>query len=229
MDKNNDIGVKRLLVEHLSGFITDERLKLFEEVVRNRTRYLTVVLEDLYQPHNASAVVRTCDCFGIQDIHIIENRNIYEVNPDVALGSSKWINLIRHNTLKNNTLETYTLLREQGYKIVATTPHTNDCLLDNLPINNKTALVFGTELNGLSEVALEHADAYVKIPIYGFTESFNVSVSASIILFHLTEKLKKSNIRWRLTHAEKIEIKLDWLRKSIKRSDLIEKEFLKFL
>lgn len=227
MESKHNSSINRKLVDHLSGFITSERLSLFDRVIQNRTRYLTVVLEDIFQPHNASAVLRTCDCFGIQDVHIIENRNVYEINPDVALGASKWINLIRHNELENNTLGTIEQLRRQGYRIVATTPHKNDCLLDDLPLDKKTALVFGTELNGLSDIALADADAFVKIPMYGFTESFNISVSASIILFHLTEKLKKSDISWSLTQDEKTSIKLEWLRTSIKRSELIEQEFLK--
>lgn len=219
--------VKKALLAHLSQFLTERRKALFTQVLSYRTKHITVVLEDIYQSQNASAILRTCDLTGIQDVHIIENKNPYDINPDVALGSSKWLNLIKHNKLKNNTLETYRVLREYGYKIVATTPHEKDYSLNNLPINQKTALVFGTELTGLSKIAIENADAFMRIPMYGFTESYNISVSGALCLFTLTEKLRNSKINWRLTNDEKLDIELDWSRKSIGRSEIIENEFLK--
>lgn len=215
------------LMEYLSGFMTENRLAKFNEILENRTRYLTVVLEDIYQPHNASAVLRSCDCFGVQDVHIIENRNEYEVNPEVALGSSKWLDLIKYNGKANNTPEAIKALKEKGYRIVATTPHKDDVNLEELDLEKgPIALMFGTELHGLTESALDLADEYMKIPMYGFTESFNISVSAALCLFHLSEKLRKSNIEWPLTPKEKTEIKLNWIRQTIKKSDLIEKDFL---
>ena len=159
------VEVKKKLLDHFLGFISESRQKRFDELIKFRTKYITVVLEDIYQPQNASAVLRTCDCFGIQDIHAIENRNEYEVNPEVALGSSQWVNIIKYNQEKQNTLAAFKALKEQGYKIVATTPHKNDQLLNELSLNSKVALVFGTELNGLSQIAMENADAFVKIPI----------------------------------------------------------------
>lgn len=224
----NDKLIKAALVNHMSGFITEQRKDLFEEIILQRTRYITVVLEDIFQPHNASAVLRTCDCFGIQDVHIIENKNIYDVNPDVALGASKWLSLFKYNEKENNTVSTLKGLKKRGYKILATTPHQNDVMLEEVCLDDKIALVFGTELNGLSKEAINHADGYVKIPMVGFTESFNISVSAAIILHQLTEKIKKSNLNWKLNEDEKVDIKLGWMRNSIKRSELIEEEFLKF-
>ena len=214
------------LLNFLESFISENKKDLFRRIVEYRTRYITVVLEDIYQPHNASAVLRTCDCFGVQDVHIIENRNLYEVNPDVALGSSKWLTLTKYNTSKNNSLDTINRLKSKGYTIVATTPHKNDTPLNTLDLSKKTALLFGTELNGLSDVALENADAFVKIPMVGFTESFNISVSAAIILHQLTEKLRESHFNWQLTHEEKTDIQLDWVRNVVKKSDLLEAEFL---
>jgi tRNA (guanosine-2'-O-)-methyltransferase len=220
---NND--TKKKLLEFLSTYISENKKQLFDKIIEYRTRHITVVLEDIYQPHNASAVLRSSDCFGIQDVHIIENRNTYEVNPDVALGSSKWLTLIKHNRLNNNTLDAFETLRKQGYRIVATTPHNNNHSLDDLEINSKTALVFGNELEGLSDIALKNADDFVKIPMYGFTESFNISVSAAIIFHHLTEKLRKSGINWKLSDDEILDIKLNWVRSVIKRNEIFEKEF----
>ncbi len=224
-DFNLNYDTKKKLLEFLSTYISENKKQLFDKIIEYRTRHITVVLEDIYQPHNASAVLRSSDCFGIQDVHIIENRNTYEVNPDVALGSSKWLTLIKYNRSTNNTLEAFETLKKQGYRIVATTPHKNDHSLDDFEINSKTALVFGNELEGLSDIALENADDYVKIPMYGFTESFNISVSAAIIFHHLTEKLRKSSINWKLSDDEILDIKLNWVRSVIKRNEIFEKEF----
>jgi tRNA (guanosine-2'-O-)-methyltransferase len=197
-------------------------------IIANRTKYITVVLEDIYQPHNASAVLRTCDCFGIQDVHIIENRNKYTVNPDVALGASKWLNLKKYNQDEENTIACIHDLKKQGYRIVATTPHTNDVHLEEFDLSKgKIALMLGSEQPGLTKTALNHADEFLKIPMFGFTESFNISVSASIILHHLRWKLNQSDINWQLNKEETEDILLNWLRQSIKRSDVVEKDFLK--
>lgn len=213
------------LIDYLSSFISENRKKKFEEVIQWRTRHITVVLEDIYQPHNASAVLRSCDCFGIQDIHVVENKNKYTVNPDVALGSPKWLKLIKYNKAENNTLECISTLKSKGYRIVATTPHKDDYNIEDLPVDGKLALVFGTELEGISDTVREHADEYVKIPMFGFTESFNISVSAAICLHTLTMKLHTSDIDWRLSEEERYEVLLNWLRNSIHRSSLLEKEF----
>ncbi len=221
---------QKKLIEYLSKFTTEHRIELFRDIVAKRSRYLTVVLEDIFQPHNASAVLRTCDCFGIQDVHIIENSNEYNVNPDVALGSDKWLSLQKYNHEDYNTLAAYEKLRKDGYRIIATSPHKNDVSLNDFDLEKgKAAFVFGTELKGLSETAIYNADEYVRIPMYGFTESFNISVSAAIILHHLSSKLYNSSINWQLKDSEKDELLLDWLRKTIKSSALLEKKFKKGL
>jgi len=218
------------LIKYLEGFLLSKRVELFDKVILNRTRYITLVLEDIYQPHNASAVLRSCDCFGVQDIHIIENRNEYELNSQVTMGSDKWLNLVKYNQEENNTIKALQSLKKSGYRIVATTPHKNDSSLHDFDLSKgKVALLFGTELNGLSEMAMEQADEFLRIPMYGFTESFNISVSAAIILQSLVESLRSSDINWTLNEAEKEEIKLDWLRKSIKSIDLIEAEYFRKL
>jgi tRNA (guanosine-2'-O-)-methyltransferase len=219
--------VNNRLIKYLEQFITTERLELFHKLLNQRTRYITVVLEDIYQSQNASAVLRTADCFGIQDVHIIENKNKYQINPDVALGASKWLNLVKYNQQKNNTLEAISHLRQKGYRIVATTPHTQDVSLEDFDLTQgKTALFFGTELKGLSNEMIDHADEFLKIPMFGFTESFNISVSAAIILHHLTTSLRKSEINWQLSDHEKEEILLTWLKKTIKKSSLLIDDFL---
>lgn len=215
------------LYSHLSSAVTDERLALFNKIIENRTNYITVVLEDIFQAQNASAVLRSCDCTGIQNIHVIENRNKFQVDTEVAMGSSKWLSLHTYNKSENKSLQALKTLKDQGYRIVATTPHNNDVELPDFNLEKgKFALVFGTELQGITDSVLQNADEFLKIPMFGFTESYNISVSAAIILYQLTEKLRLSeNINWKLTDDEKTEIKIQWLRNSIKSSASIEKRF----
>jgi tRNA (guanosine-2'-O-)-methyltransferase len=229
MDLNtgSDLQTKRNLLEFLLAFISENKIKKFKENIQYRSRHLTIVLEDIYQPHNASAVLRSCDCFGIQDVHIIENMNKYEVNPDVALGSSKWLSLIKYDKETNNTATCLGSLKEKGYKIVAASPHKDDFTPESLPLEQKTALVFGTEMAGLTGKAAEMADAFVRIPMYGFTESLNISVSAALLLFTLTERLRKSAIEWHLSEEEKTDVMLMWARSVVKRSDVLEREFFR--
>lgn len=218
---------KQNLLKYFAQFITPERMNRLNEVVANRTRHITVALEDIYQSQNASAVLRTCDCFGVQDVHIIENKNKYTINPDVELGAAKWLNLQKYNWNEHNTLECIDTLRKNGYRIVATTPHYESVSLENFDIDEKFALFFGTEIDGLTDIALQNADVFVKIPLAGFTESLNISVSAAICMHHLTWKLKNSEINWRLSDKEILEIKLNWMRAILNRSEVIEREFLK--
>ncbi len=212
-------------IEILRQYVTPRRWQLFLDVLRYRTRYITVVLEDIFQPHNASAVLRTSDIFGVQDIHVIENRNKYTVNPEVALGASKWLNLIRYNEQENNTLEAIKALKSCGYRIVATTPHRNDVELKQFDLApGKVALFFGSEKPGLSDIVFENADEFLKIDMYGFTESFNISVSAAIVLHHLINKLHASDIDWQLTPEEREEVLLKWLMNTVKSSVQILKQ-----
>lgn len=211
------------LLDQFYKHLTDRKKERFSELIENRTRHVTVVLENLFQPHNASAVLRSCDCFGIQDTHIIENYNKYEVNREIDMGSSKWLNTYKYKNEEHNTLEAITHLKSKGYKIVATTPHTNDCMIDELPIDQPIALMFGTELGGLTDIALEHADAYVKLPMYGFTESYNISVCVALALFSVTERMRKDkSINWQLSEKEKHETLLNWSKKVVKHPEKVE-------
>lgn len=214
------------LIDYLTTFVTENRKQKFDALIRHRTKHLTVVLEDIYQPHNAAAVLRSCDCFGVQDVHVIENQNKFEANPDVELGSAKWITLNKYNSNEENTADCIKSLKQKGYKIVVTSPHKNDCSIEELDITNKSALFFGTEMRGATPVAFEQADAFVKIPMVGFTESLNISVSAAVTLYTLITRLKKSNVDWCLSKEEENAVRLQWLRNSIPKSGLIEKDFL---
>lgn len=219
--------MKKELLSYLEKVVNPERLSLFHRIIMNRTNYITVVLEDIYQAQNASAVLRSCDCLGIQNVHVIENRNTLQVDKEVAMGSSKWLTLNKYNEGNNNSPGAIQLLKKKGYRIVATSPHSNDVELPEFDITKgKIALVFGSELPGISDVVLNEADEFLKIPMYGFTESYNISVSAAIILYHLTQKMRDSDIiEWHLNDEERIETMLQWIRNSVKKSALIEKRF----
>ena len=216
------------LIQHLSPLITNERWNRFQKVLAERTQYLTIVLENIYQPLNASAVLRSADCFGIQDVHVIENYNEFHPDREVAMGSSRWLNIQRYNKTKNNSLNCIKKLKKEGYRIVATSPHTNDCNLHEFELSKgKTALFFGTEIEGLTDVVLQEADEHLKIPMYGFTESFNLSVAAAICLQHLSHQLRQQNIDWQLNKKAKERTLLNWLRYSVDRSEIIEDDFLR--
>lgn len=216
-----DNATKQALISYLEQQITLNKRTKMDEIVRNRTRHVTLLLEDIFQQHNASAIVRSAECFGVQDMHIVQERFSFSVNTGVAMGSSKWISMYRYG----NTPDAFKALKEQGYRIVATTPHATASNLEDLPLDGKFALVFGTENVGLSAYAMEQADEYVKIPMYGFTESFNVSVSAALTLYHITTSLRNSSIDWRLPADQELDVRLSWLRKAIRGAKEFERMF----
>ncbi len=218
----------KLLSDYFLRFVSDHRKEFLEKVLNQRTRYITMVLEDIYQSQNASAVIRTCECMGIQDVHIIENDSKYTVNRKVLKGSYKWVDLIRHKgKMRNNTETCFEVLRASGYKIAVTDPSPEGISIHDVSVNDKIAIVMGNELKGTSSYAIEHADMKVRIPMYGFTESLNISVSAAICLNTLVPALRVSEVDWRLTESEKDEIRINWLRKMVRNPEIMEREFLK--
>jgi len=214
------------LLTYLQSFLTENRKATFERVLAERTRHFTVVLEDIYQKHNTSAVVRNCDIFGIQDLHIIENKYNSYVSNQVAKGSQKWIDFHEYNQKEYNTKDCIHALRDKGYQIIATTPHNDSCLLQDFDITKKSAFVFGVEKEGVSDYILDQADGYLKIPMVGFTESLNISVAVAITLQDITTRLRNSNVYWQLSDKEKYEKRLDWCKKTILNADEIVERYL---
>ncbi|WP_396637588.1 TrmH family RNA methyltransferase [Maribacter sp. R77961] len=200
------------LLSYLEDFISEERRERFISVLERRTKYITVAIEDVFQLHNTSAVIRSCEVFGIQDAHVIENRFGKRLDKNIAMGAQQWVDVHRYK----NTVDCIKKLKSDGYKIVATTPHHNAVLLDDFKIDDKVALFFGTERDGLSKEVMENADQFLKIPMQGFTESLNISVAAAIMLQNLGDKLRKTSLPWRLREDDKMEKRLDWTKKSIK-------------
>lgn len=219
--KEKNFLVKEM-VSYMQEFISDERKLLLDNNIEERTKYISVALENIYQAQNASAVLRTCDCFGIQDVNVIEDTNDFVIDPEVVMGASKWLDIYRFQNKENNTLKAINSLKSQGYRIVATTPHTNDTMLHDFDITKgKAVFFFGTELTGLSDVVMDNADEFVKIPMYGFTESFNISVSAALVLHHLSTQLRYSDVDWKLNQEQKDNLSLDWLVRSIRSGERI--------
>ena len=205
----------------LENILTDNRKERFLEVLHNRTKHFTVAVEDVYQLHNTSAVMRSCEVFGIQELNVIEERFGKRIDKQIAMGAQKWVDINRHDSVSN----CISTLKDQGYQIIATTPHEKDCTVEKFDISKPSALFFGTEKEGLSEEVMKRADGFLKIPMVGFTESLNISVSAAIIIQDLTNRLRRSDIDWKLTDAEILEKRLDWARKSIKDIKRIEARY----
>jgi len=205
----------------LENILTENRKAKFLKVLENRTKHFTVVVEDVFQMHNASAVMRSCEVFGIQELNVIEQRFGKSIDKEIAMGAQKWVDINKFETVTN----CIDALKSRGYQIIATTPHENDCLLDDFDISRPSALFFGTEKDGLSKEVLQKADGFLKIPMAGFTESLNISVSAAIIIQNLTNRLRQSNIDWHLSESEILEKRLSWAKCSIKDIKRIEQRY----
>jgi len=203
------------LLSYLENFISPERIARFSEILKNRTKFITVAMEDVFQLHNTSAVIRSCEVFGVQEAHVIEGRFGKRLDKNIAMGAQQWVDVHRYQ----NTSDCIQALRNENYQIIATTPSEKVSSMNNFKVHRKTALFFGTEKEGLSDDVLKNADGFLKIPMFGFTESLNISVSAAILLQDLNSKLKKTDLPWQLTANEKLEIQLDWTKKSIKSID----------
>lgn len=208
-------------LDYLEGFLTDNRKEKFLKVLARRTNHFTIAIEDVFQLHNTSAVMRSCEVFGIQQLHVVEEKYGKSIDKEIAMGAQKWVDVNRFE----NISECISNLKEKGYQIIATTPHQEDCLLDDFDISKKSALFFGTERNGLSEEVIAQADGFLKIPMAGFTESLNISVSAAIIIQNLMSRLHHSKIAWQLSEQEMLEKRLEWARHSIKDIKRIEKRY----
>lgn len=222
-----DARYQRELCSYLASFLTDHKRELLPRLLLNRTRHLTVVIEDLHKVHNTSACLRSCDCFGVQDVHIVENYNEYADNEEISLGASQWLTLTRYGESgQDNTTRCAQQLRERGYRIVMTSPHEPTCELSELDVSQPTALIFGNEKDGASETARELSDDVMRIPMYGFTESFNISVAVAVTLHHLVWQMRRMSDRWHLTTAERDELLMQWVRNSSGRKlPLLEEKF----
>jgi len=205
----------------LENILTDNRKSNFSKVLENRTKHFTVAVEDVFQMHNTSAVMRSCEVFGIQELNVIEQRFGKRIDKEIALGAQKWVDINRFDSVSGCLSD----LKSKGYQIIATTPHENDCMLEDFDITKPSALFFGTEKEGLSKEIMDNADGFLKIPMVGFTESLNISVSAAIVIQSLTNRLRRSDIDWKLSEEEILVKRLDWAKNSIKDIKRIEARY----
>ncbi|UXP31681.1 RNA methyltransferase [Reichenbachiella agarivorans] len=221
MDKRDH---DRKLIEYLDQYITDNKKQKFDQVLNERTRQLTVVLEDIFKTHNASAVLRTTECMGLQDVHIVEQVNKFDFNPYVLRGAAKWVTVHHYkDEAQLNIKCCYDQLRNEGYKIYATSPH-HAVDYRNVDLSGKIAVVFGAEETGISDYARDHADALISIPMMGFTESYNISVSAGIIMEFYNHAIRKSD-GWQLSEEEKFSLLTEWYQKVVPKIDVHLKHF----
>ncbi len=210
------------LVQYLETYLTERRKQRFDAVLKQRTTFVSVAVEDVYHMHNTSAVMRSCDIFGVQELHAIEEINQKRIDREIALGAQKWVDVIRHKSTKSFI----TAAKAKNYQIVATTPHQPSIALNDFKLDKPTVFCFGRETEGLSDAIFEAADVHLKIPMVGFTESLNISVSAAIILQQVTTQLRTSNLPWQLTDQEKLQKRFDWCTKTIKNTDQLIEHYL---
>ena len=209
---------KNELIDFLGSFATGKRLAAMDRALENRTRYITVVLEDIYYSQNANAVIRTCDFFGIQEVYIINAGGRYKKNRHVTLGTKQWLDI---NMTRDH--ETIDRLKMEGYRIIATSPSKYTTTLEDFDTGaGKIALLLGNELNGLRASTLEKADETIGIRGFGFVDSLNISASCAIILSHLRSNLPENS---GLSLQSQEELKLSWLRKNVRHGKKLEEEF----
>lgn len=216
------------LYSFLSQFLNNRRLNMIEEKIQYRTRYFSVLLENVYQSKNISAVLRTAECMGIQDVHIVENNNRFEYNPYVTRGADKWLTLKRYNAEKENSWDAIKKIKSDGYRLIVTSPNINGSSPENFDISKgKFVVAFGTEWEGVSDIMLNEADEHLKIPMFGYTESLNLSVSAAIVMYTLMNRMKNSAVEWQLSNIDLDEVKLQWIKSMLKRPDLLIDKYYK--
>lgn len=235
-----DRQLEGVLIEGLEKLVSENKKQLIEEVLAQRTHYVTVVLEHIQKPHNASAVLRTVEALGLQHFYMVAPRRqteenpdqsvsaYYKANPGVVKGAIKWIDVYNYSDPEgDNTTNCLAALKNKGYAIAVTSPHEKGHFPEQLPIDKPLAVIFGNEQEGVSQAALNAADYFLQIPMWGFTESYNLSVSAAICLYTLMNRIRNSPCRWQLGEQEKMELRLQWYRKLVRRSAIIESELLR--
>lgn len=213
------------LIDSLTDLITERRRQRIDTVLDWRTRYVTVVLEDIYSTQNASAVLRSCECFGLQDVHAIENHNAFVTHTDIVRGAEKWLDIYHYREPDGcNTTRCLSALKDMGYRLFATGFTEDAVSLAQVPLDRPVAICFGTEEVGLSDPAFEMADTVVQIPMFGFTRSFNLSVSAALCLQTLCTRLRSEHTDWRLPQASRQKILLKWLLRSVRKPVTVLRE-----
>lgn len=214
----NNISVEqcRERIEYLAQFMLPERLATLQRAVANRTKYMTLLAENMFHPQNASALVRHCEAFGVQNLHTVQTLCKFNPNVDIVRGTDKWIDIHRHNS----TVEALAALKSEGYRIIATTPHRESCTPESFDVKKgKFAIVMGTEKTGISDEVMAAADEFMRIPMCGMVESLNVSACAAIIVYMLSERMRHEVEGWQLTEQEQTRTLYKWIVDTVKDAE----------
>ncbi|MEG2078370.1 RNA methyltransferase [Chryseobacterium sp.] len=209
--------------EYLKQFLTEERLRKIEHFAPESSDFVLPVLEDVYQFRNAAAIVRSVEACGFHKVVALQEENNFEPNLKVTKGADTWVEVEK---LPRN-MESFQKIKDKGYKIVVVSLENNAKMLPEYEITEPIALVFGTEMEGVSQEILDFADETLAIPMYGFTRSFNVSVAASICMYELKQKLMKSTIDYKLNEEKLLKMKIRWAVNSIKSGKQILAKYLR--
>ena len=180
-----DLSTRKIEMEEtiaaLEPFVTDARRARITHVLSHRLDSVTVVVDALHDPHNGAALVRTCDAFGVQTFHAIERSEPLAVAGTVSRGSQKWIDVVRHT----NPDAAVSTLQAAGYELVATHPE-GELVPEDLAKIPRVALLLGNEHQGIAAELRAACTRAVRVPMVGFVESLNVSVTAGILLYAAT-------------------------------------------
>jgi tRNA (guanosine-2'-O-)-methyltransferase len=217
---NRDVAWYRERIALLSGFMLPARYDVLRRTVAMRTRYMTILAENTFHPQNAAALIRHCEAFGLQQMHTVETFCRFNPSAAIVRGTDRWVDIRRHGS----TAGALAALRAEGYRIVATTPHREDTTPESFDVGRgRFALVFGTEHAGISEEVLASADEFLRIPMCGMVESLNVSASAAILIYMLSERMRRQVEGWNMTAAEQAATLYGWMCRSVKDSEKILK------
>lgn len=215
---NRDVAWYRERIAWLAEFMLPNRYDVLRRTVAMRTRYMTILAENTFHPQNAAALIRHCEAFGLQQMHTVETVCRFNPNAAIVRGTDRWVDIRRHRS----TAEAIAALRGEGYRIVATTPHREDTTPESFDVTRgRFALVFGTEHAGISEEVLASADEFLRIPMCGMVESLNVSASAAILIYMLSERMRRQVEGWNMTAAEQAATLYGWMCRSVKDSEEI--------
>ena len=209
--------------DYISEFMLPERVENMVKVASARTRYMTICAENTYHSQNASALIRHCEAFGVQDLHAVESICRFTPNTHVVRGTDKWIDLYKYRSTESALLR----LKERGYRIVATSPHYQSCTPESFDVTKgKFAIVMGTEKTGISQEVMDAADEFLKIPMCGMVDSLNVSASAAILIYMLSQRMRLECDDWHLSDEKRTRTLYDWYRYAVRDSEaLLERKY----
>ena len=217
------------MVALLAPFVSERRRDRIEAALSSRTRDLVLVLEDIHNDHNSSAVMRTAEALGILELHVVAQRSAFKVSDKISSGAHKWLDVRGHDSIES----AYAHLRRRGYQIWASHFHGDAnpsdrtgtpapvLPIDRIPIDLPIAMVFGNELDGLTSAAIEQADHWFCVPMRGFVESLNISVAAAISMYDVRARRHREGLLRGLQDEDVRRLRAAWYAMSVRAAELI--------